>query len=293
MQYLLERSDTLNSPYEAFLYDTSTMGFPIRPHWHYFMEIIYMVEGSGMFECDGRNYVVEEGDMILFYPEAVHAIYPLSGMPFKYEVIKFDINRLYTENSYVPKLRIILENARKSRKAKISFKGWELVGIPVKEVFEECRREIAQRDYGYDIIVHNKICYLLVHVIRIWRDQGVDTDVAQARTLETNSIYAITAYIDEHADEQIRVEDLADMCGMSYSYFARVFKEYYGRSCKEYIEFIRICKAADMLLFTDFDLSYISQETGFSDSSHLIKIFKKWKGVTPKQFKREHRFTVV
>ena len=36
--------------------------------------------------------------------------------------------------------------------------------------------------------------------------------------------------------------------------FAKNFKQYYGRSCKEYIEFIRICKAEDMLLFTDFDL---------------------------------------
>ena len=78
------------------------------------------------------------------------------------------------------------------------------------------------------------------------------------------------------------------MCNMSYSYFAKNFKQYYGRSCKEYIEFIRVSKAADLLLFTDFDLSYISQETGFSDSSHLIKIFRKWKGVTPKQFKKQH-----
>lgn len=50
MQYLFEYCDTMESPYEAFLYDTSYMAFPIRPHWHYFMEIIYMLEGTGLVE---------------------------------------------------------------------------------------------------------------------------------------------------------------------------------------------------------------------------------------------------
>ena len=127
-----------------------------------------------------------------------------------------------------------------------------------------------------------------MQLIRIWREQGFDTDQAINNSSEVDSIHSITEYIDAHAGEPIKVEDLADMCNMSYSYFAKNFKQYYGRSCKEYIEFIRVSKAEDMLLFTDFDLSYISQETGFSDSSHLIKIFKKWKGVTPKQFKKQH-----
>lgn len=287
MQYMFECSDTLDCPYEAFLYDTAVMTFPVRPHWHYFMEIIYMLEGTGLVECNGRSYVVEPGDMILFHPETVHAIYTATDLPLKYEGIKFDINRLYTENSYAPRLRVILESAAKSSEANIFFKGSQIRDLSVGDIFEECRAELWNKNYGYDIIVHNKICYLLVHLIRIWREQGFNTDKAVSHVSETYSIRAITAYIDVHAGEPIRVEDLADMCNMSYSYFAKSFKQYYGRSCKEYIEFIRVSKAADLLLFTDFDLSYISQETGFSDSSHLIKTFRKWKGITPKQFKKQ------
>jgi len=76
---------------------------------------------------------------------------------------------------------------------------------------------------------------------------------------------------------------------MSYSYFAKSFHNLYGRSCKEYIEFIRISKAEELLLFTDCDLSYISQETGFADSSHLIKTFRRLKGMTPRQYKLHNR----
>jgi len=288
MQYLFEYHDTLDSPYEAFLYDTSQMAFPIRSHWHYFMELIYMKEGTALIECDGCNYILEPGDLIIFHPEAVHGIYAVTNGPLKYEVLKFDTNRLYTEKSYAPSLPMILRSASKDEHANVFFQESQLRHLPVASVFERCREELEKRDYGYGIIVHDRICDLMVGLIRIWRENGFDTDKLAGQPREINSFRDITTYIDAHAGEPIRVEELADRCNMSYSYFAKNFKQYYGRSCKEYIELIRISKAADMLLFTDFDLSYISQETGFSDSSHLIKTFRKWKGMTPKQYKQQY-----
>lgn len=52
---------------------------------------------------------------------------------------------------------------------------------------------------------------------------------------------------------------------------------------------MKIFKVEDFLLFTDFDLTYISQETGFSDCSHMIKCFKKYRDCTPKQFRTKHK----
>ena len=63
MNSLFEYSDRLNAPYECFLFDTTLYTFPIRPHWHYFMEIIYMMEGTGMMNWDHDTYVLEPGDM--------------------------------------------------------------------------------------------------------------------------------------------------------------------------------------------------------------------------------------
>lgn len=288
MQYLFEYSDTLNSPYEAFSYDAATMDYPIRPHFHYFMEVIYMTEGTGLMECDGDSYIMEAGDIILFLPRTVHAIYSANGRSMKYDVLKFDVNSLYTENSYAPKIPIILNSVNRSNYASIYFEEEKIRHIPIAEIFKDCCRELQQKIYGYDIIVRNKICSLLVYLIRLWKEDGFDTNVATAYPGENNSIHTITAYIDAHIGDSIRVEELAEMCGMSYSYFAKNFKQYYGRSCKEYIEFMQICKAEDMLLFTDYDLSYISQETGFSDSSHFIKSFKKWKGITPGKYRGRH-----
>lgn len=101
---------------------------------------------------------------------------------------------------------------------------------------------------------------------------------------EGNTFFShILEYIDTHSHEPLQVQELAVKSNMSYSNFARLFKGQYGRSCKSYIEYVRICKAEELVLHSNLDLSYIAQETGFADCSHLIRTYKKLKGTTPKQ----------
>ncbi len=124
---------------------------------------------------------------------------------------------------------------------------------------------------------------------RIWISKGVAVDEKiLCASAPDNPFDNITEYIDRHYNEQLQVKELAKMCNMSYSNFARSFRQLYNQSCKEYIEFIRLNRVADLLIFTDLDLNYISQETGFSDCSHLIRSFKQWKGMTPKVWRREY-----
>ena len=54
MYTLFEPGDLLNSPYEALLFDTAKHSFPIRAHWHHYMEIILMVEGTAIVESDEK-----------------------------------------------------------------------------------------------------------------------------------------------------------------------------------------------------------------------------------------------
>ena len=86
-----------------------------------------------------------------------------------------------------------------------------------------------------------------------------------------------------HSSDPLEIQKLAEMCNMSYSNFAWLFRENYGRSCKEYIQYIRLNKAQELLLNSDYDLAYIAQETGFFDCSYFIRTYKRWRGITPKQ----------
>jgi transcriptional regulator GlxA family with amidase domain len=135
--------------------------------------------------------------------------------------------------------------------------------------------------------MHASLTCLLLAMVRIWKDNGY-TPPMMATQPEDDSIETITEYIDAHSNQPLKVEDLASLCNMSYSFFAKKFRQLYGRSCKEYIEYIRVTKAEDLLLFSDYDLTYISQETGFSDCSHMIKTFRKYKNITPKQYRLQN-----
>ncbi len=45
MSGLFEKSDSLNTPIECFVFDAGQNIFPVKPHWHYFAEFIYMLDG--------------------------------------------------------------------------------------------------------------------------------------------------------------------------------------------------------------------------------------------------------
>lgn len=105
------------------------------------------------------------------------------------------------------------------------------------------------------------------------------------------SFFHILEYIDTHSGEAIEIQDLAEKCHMSYSHFAKLFRENYGRSCKDYITYIRLNKAHELLIHSDYSIAYIAQESGFFDSSHFIHAYKKWNGITPKQERRKFLLT--
>lgn len=294
MNTLFEYADKLNSPYECFIFDSTDTSLPVRPHWHYFVEILYMIEGSVLVNCDDQSYVLNENDMVLFLPQALHSIYATTNLSAKYYVLKFDLSQLAPSSSTSGTafsgihFSSLFQLAKTSANANIFFSQDTFDTDYIRRLFEEGTKEIAQQEYGYRIIVQSDINSLLTYILRIWRTNGFDTDRAYALPHEDTTIHYITEYIDSHAHEALKVEDLAELCNMSYSYFAKNFRELYGQSCKKYIEFIRLSKAEDLLLFTNLDLNYISQETGFSDCSHFIKAFRSHHNMTPKQFRREH-----
>lgn len=291
MHNLFEPGDIMNSPYEAFIFDTSKVAFPVRQHWHYYMELLYIVSGTVLVTSTDIEYTLHTGDVILFYPQNMHSISYPAGVNEKaiYYVIKFDLNRFRDTTGSVPHLKAIVLQSETDPNTFIHFTSDMLSGTSMKFLFEQCIKEYYESDFGHYLAIRAYLTQIILMMIRMWRSNGFVPSITQKSS--DTSIENITEYIDANSHKQLHVEDLAAHCNMSYSFFAKKFKQIYGRSCKEYIEYIRVTKAEDMLLFTDYDLTYISQETGFSDCSHMIKTFKKYKNITPKQFRLQKQGT--
>lgn len=284
MQNLFERQDSLNSPIEAFRYGEQQMQFPVRPHWHYFAELILITKGTADVTCDDRTYRVCEGELVILPPQSVHSIYPAGSEDPLFMGLKFDPAKFPNTDSYAPSVNNILRYAR-SEDMQMHFNAADTAALSAKKIFESCISEAGGYLYGRDIILRALIYQLIFGIVRSWMDMGLDISRCPVNSEEIYGIENITEYIDSRLEDNIRVSDIAQVCHLSYSCFAAKFREQYGMSCKEYIERMRISKAEEYLLFTDHDLSFISNQEGFSDTSHFIRTFKRYRGITPKQFR--------
>lgn len=101
----------------------------------------------------------------------------------------------------------------------------------------------------------------------------------------------ITEYVEAHYAENIATQQLAEMVNMSHTNFRRRFSSTFGISPGRYITVVRINAARRLLETTDKLVADIAAETGFWDQSHLTKLFKRERGMTPGEYRRRHRAT--
>lgn len=290
---LFEYSDILNSPIEIFYCIGKCNANPVEAHWHYFVEILYIVNGSVTVTCNENIYELKEGDMIFIPPQVVHSITGNDEKGFKYLCVKFNINRIQLVGNYLPNLSATIRKVGKMPDPPLVFAGSSFQNIDLEEFFKELKDEADSRLYGYNAYIYTKLSGLILQILRIWFYKGISFENDAITESDDFSIQDALLYIDKHSNENINIADLAAKCNMSYSYFAKVFHKQYGQSCKQYIEFIRLNKAENLLLFTDYDLTRIAGEIGFADCSHLIRSFKKRYNLTPKQFRQKHQLAAT
>ena len=78
---------------------------------------------------------------------------------------------------------------------------------------------------------------------------------------------------------------LAKSYNYSPNYLSTLIRTQYGRTFYEILTEIKMQKAAQLLRETDYSMSRISEQTGFSDKSCFLKRFKKYYGMTPSQYR--------
>lgn len=280
---LFEYIDIMNQPYDIFC--TNNVNSPL--HWHFYSEMLYIYNGSVIIKCNNKETVLSKGDLCYFYPLQLHSVMPNTKCTehVRYAVIKFNIQTLNIPKAYLQPIYDCFIHRTSEDDFFLVIHSEKRIEDIVDNIIEEYETPKMM----HMLAVQSGIFSLLISIAR---EIDKPQKPIHKQSDQNLSFYHILEYIDVHSSEQIEIQNLAKLCNMSYSHFARVFRENYGRSCKEYIQYIRMNKAQDMLLNSDFDIDYIAQETGFYDCSHFIRQYKKWRGITPKQermkIKNEH-----
>ncbi|WP_159882406.1 helix-turn-helix domain-containing protein [Paenibacillus puerhi] len=99
----------------------------------------------------------------------------------------------------------------------------------------------------------------------------------------------ILDYIHTHFDEELSVERFASELNMSESHFSRTFKEAVGEKYVEYISKYRLSMAKKYLLETEMKIDDIAEKVGYMGRNSLIRLFRKYEGVTPGQYRSMHQ----
>lgn len=95
----------------------------------------------------------------------------------------------------------------------------------------------------------------------------------------------IIDYIQANIDENIKLNMLAQLAGMSQYYFCQVFKQSMGVSPYQYVLLQRVEKAKQLLKSCEMSISDVAVASGFANQSHFTKHFHKLTGITPKAYK--------
>ena len=97
-------------------------------------------------------------------------------------------------------------------------------------------------------------------------------------------------YMSQHfTDPNLMLQDVAKAVGMSNSRFSTVFSQQTGQTFTEYLIYLRLNKAKEMLKTTTIKSSHIARESGYNDSHYFSYIFKKNVGMTPSEYRAQYQ----
>lgn len=100
-----------------------------------------------------------------------------------------------------------------------------------------------------------------------------------------NAVQRAAAYIDEHLDQPLSLQQVASYVHMNPNYFSELFKREMGLNYLEFVTKARIGRAMSMLRATPAKISEVAIRNGYEDIKYFNKLFKKHTGLTPSQYR--------
>lgn len=125
------------------------------------------------------------------------------------------------------------------------------------------------------------LCYKLQETIDVFTNCMFNYIPSKNNEIIKKSI----RYISQHFSGNLTLDEVAAQVHLNPAYFSTLFKRSTGSSFKEYLNMVRIEESKRLLSNTDYTIIDISLAVGFEDQSYFSKVFKKYTGMTPKQFR--------
>ena len=127
----------------------------------------------------------------------------------------------------------------------------------------------------------DELCYKLQETIDVFTDCMFNYIPSKGNEITKKAI----RFISKNFSKNLTLDMVADHVHLNPAYFSTLFKQSTGSSFKEYLNMVRIEESKRLLANTDHSIIDIALATGFEDQSYFSKVFKKYTGLTPKQYR--------
>jgi len=259
------------------------------PHKHDFIEIRYIFSGNCQYILDNVTYNVKAGDIVICNPNVEHMF---KALPSKESTVEFHIGLTDIHIKNLPKNHLCAKDT------------YPIIHIPAshKQEFIKCLYEMLleyeNKKMGNDLMIKSLSMKFLILLFREMYheekpisensiDLGYDFESSTNKTYIVNTIIS---YFNENYRKKISLNKISQNMYLSPVYISKLFKEETGESPINYLIQLRLEKAKDILsTSSSISIKDIARNVGYDDAYYFSKLFKKYYGVAPSQYKDKAR----
>jgi AraC-like DNA-binding protein len=239
-----------------------------RPNGRLDYQLLYVASGKTHFYFDGIEQIVSAGHMVLLLP----------GQEQHYEYFRSEDPHVYWVHFTGSDVPHILDKYD-IPKAEPYFLCGEQGAY--EKLFTEMIKELQTCRTGYRDLLAMYMQQILLLIQRTRLEQQVITSTCIQKEIES-----ACKYFAEHYNHPINIEEYAQSCGISVSWFQRNFKQITSQTPLQYLITCRINNAASLLQTTDYNVTEISAIVGYDNPLYFSRLFHKLKGMSPSAYKK-------
>lgn len=264
--------------FEVFHYRDDHMQ-EVALHHHDFYEIYFFLAGNVSYNIESRSYLLTPGDVLLISPNELHQ--PIFG-PEKqnYERTVLWINKSFLEQFDLPGQEVTrcFDTTRPEHTNQLRPDG--VARELIQYLLNMLLLEMDSQEYGSELYSMGCLAQLLVLINRL---QARAERNAEPRENSDSVVYRVLAYINEHYNEDLSLDFLANKFFISKYHLSREFNRLVGTSVYRYIIQKRLVMAKQMMS-AGLPTSEVYQHCGFGDYSNFYRAFKAEYQISPREF---------
>ncbi len=249
----------------------------IETHYHNCHQLIFVKKGAVSVTVGGREYLAEDGTLIILSRFEEHSIKLKSEFYERYYInISSESSEALRDNKI---LSSVLVNRPESFENMVN-----LAHCP--EVFEKLFDNM-EKEYREKNIMHKDALDLMLRMILINLYRIYPSFFLESTGENTSLIYKIQKDIENNFKDDLSLDEISDKYHISKFHLARMFKRVTGYSPIDYLINCRLSEAKKYLYTTTLPIKQIIDICGFSDESNFSRMFKKKTGFTPSEYRKK------